>query len=129
MQAYSQISYLLSPRRMMFHFLCAVLVVSLTLIHQTCYATSKVGAGAGINTHGLYNIEDPPSSKPNGNTSILFDEATIPFLAPVYRNVSAGAAWVLPTSSLDLTFRSLDCECFDPAGTCGLAMIFQEIIC
>ena len=46
----------------------------------------------------------------------VFGEGQIPCLAPVYRNVLPGAAWVLPNSVFDLTFRSLGCECFDPTG-------------
>ena len=107
----------------MFRLLYAVLV-SHTLIHHICYASNDVSAGASINTDTSSNIEDPhsSSSKRSGNESTFFfdDKATIPFLAPAYRNVSAGAAWILPTSALDLTFRSLDCECFDPAGKCRL---------
>ena len=36
--------------------------------------------------------------------------------APYYRNVSAGAAWVVPRSVYDLGARGMTCECFDPNG-------------
>ena len=39
------------------------------------------------------------------------------FLAPYYRNVSAGAAWVVPSSAYDLGARDMSCECFNPDGT------------
>lgn len=34
--------------------------------------------------------------------------------APYYRNVSAGAAWVIPQSTFDLGARAMSCECFNP---------------
>ncbi len=37
--------------------------------------------------------------------------------APYYRNASAGAAWVVPSSAYDLVARDMSCECFDPSGT------------
>ena len=37
-------------------------------------------------------------------------------LAPVYRGVETGHAWVYPKSSFDLGARSMTCECFDPSG-------------
>lgn len=36
--------------------------------------------------------------------------------APYYRNVSVGAAWVVPSSAYDLGARDMSCECFDPSG-------------
>ena len=38
-------------------------------------------------------------------------------LAPVYRPVEIGNAWVFPNSSFDLGARSMSCECFDPSGS------------
>ncbi|KAL8804623.1 MAG: hypothetical protein Q9182_002431 [Xanthomendoza sp. 2 TL-2023] len=35
-------------------------------------------------------------------------------LAPYYRNVTTGGAWVLPASSHDIGARAMTCECFDP---------------
>ena len=35
--------------------------------------------------------------------------------APYYREVSAGAAWVIPRSMFDLGARDMTCECFDPS--------------
>lgn len=40
----------------------------------------------------------------------------IPLLAPLYHNVTAGEVWVYPSSKFDLGARSMNCECFDPAG-------------
>ncbi len=37
-------------------------------------------------------------------------------LAPVFREVETGNAWVFPNSSFDLGARSMTCECFDPSG-------------
>lgn len=38
-----------------------------------------------------------------------------PVAAPYFRNVTAGAAWVMPSSRFDLGARGFDCECFDPS--------------
>lgn len=37
-------------------------------------------------------------------------------VAPYYRNVSVGEAWVLPNSVHDLGARDMRCECFNPDG-------------
>ena len=35
-------------------------------------------------------------------------------LAPVHHNVSAGSAWVYPSSDHDIGAKDMSCECFDP---------------
>lgn len=37
--------------------------------------------------------------------------------APYYRNISAGGAWMIPTSAYDLEPRASECQCFNPNGT------------
>lgn len=39
-----------------------------------------------------------------------------PLAAPLYRNVTAGDAWVFPSSANDLGARDMSCECFNPGG-------------
>ena len=39
-----------------------------------------------------------------------------PLAAPLYRNVTAGDAWVFPSSPNDLGARDMSCECFNPGG-------------
>lgn len=49
------------------------------------------------------------------NTSHPANPTTEGILLPAYhRNVSAGAAWVMPASPLDLGARAMTCECFNP---------------
>lgn len=45
--------------------------------------------------------------------------------APYYRNVSVGAAWVVPSSANDLGARDMSCECFDPSGMLTI-LLFGE---
>ena len=35
-------------------------------------------------------------------------------LPPFYNNVTAGDAWVFPSSNFDLGAKGMGCECFDP---------------
>lgn len=58
--------------------------------------------------HGNASIFSSPTNT-SANASLL--------LAPFYRNVTAGGAWVLPASPFDLGARAMTCECFDPDGT------------
>jgi hypothetical protein len=37
--------------------------------------------------------------------------------APYYRDVSAGEAWMIPSSAVDLGARAMECQCFNPDGT------------
>lgn len=58
--------------------------------------------------HGNASILSSPTNT-SANVSLL--------LAPSYRNVTAGGAWILPASPFDLGARAMTCECFDPDGT------------
>lgn len=64
-----------------------------------------------------------PSAFASINTSSILahpsnSNATIfaPLAAPLYRNVTAGEAWVFPSSPNDLGARGMSCECFNPGG-------------
>ena len=46
--------------------------------------------------------------------------------APYFRNVSAGDAWVVPSSAFDLGARYVNCECFDPSRKLLLALLSQR---
>ncbi|CAL8581303.1 hypothetical protein XPA_007002 [Xanthoria parietina] len=59
--------------------------------------------------HGNASIFSSPTNT-SANASLL--------LAPFYRNVTAGGAWVLPASPFDLGARAMTCECFDPDEKC-----------
>lgn len=88
-------------------FLCALVCLTIGL--------DQVSAGADLYGRDVFGAGDH-SSRKSSNAANFFGDEQIPFLAPVYRNVSPGAAWVLPNNAFDLAFRSLECECFDPAG-------------
>lgn len=53
------------------------------------------------------------SMSSNNNLTSNLTNFTIPS-APLYNNVSAGGAWVIPASNYDLGARAMTCECFDP---------------
>lgn len=55
------------------------------------------------------------SLRANISTNVTF------LSAPYYRNVTAGNAWVVPSSAYDLGARDMSCECFDPAESCCMA--------
>lgn len=40
--------------------------------------------------------------------------------APYYRNISAGGAWMIPSSAFKLEPRAMDCQCFNPDGKISL---------
>ena len=67
--------------------------------------------------HGNASIFPSPTNT-SANASLL--------LAPFYRNVTAGGAWVLPESPFDLGARAMTCECFDPDGTYLMLLRFGD---
>lgn len=67
--------------------------------------------------HGNASIFSSPTNT-SANASLL--------LAPFYRNVTAGGAWVLPASPFDLGARAITCECFDPDGTYLMLLPFGD---
>lgn len=50
-------------------------------------------------------------------------------VAPIYRNVTAGDAWVFPSSANDLGARSMACECFSPdGGFLNVSLMAKEVV-
>ena len=83
----------------------------------------RISAGAHIQGRDSLLGGSARSTAEKGDGSqMLFEHQDTPFLAPMYRSVSPGAAWVLPGNAFDLTFRSLACECFDPDGRLSIPL-------
>ena len=74
-------------------------------------ASSVLLANAVENVFQAHNDIFPRGFPGNISTKVTL------LSAPYYRNVSAGAAWVIPRSAYDLGARGMTCECFDPNGT------------
>ena len=81
-------------------------------------------------TSNLTNPGPPwlgPNSSTNNLTSNIIINSTIPS-APLYNNVTAGEAWIIPASDYDLGARAMTCECFDPDCEPPLDHYFAEAI-
>lgn len=69
------------------------------------FAVDAFGPTIGTHHGNGFNFSHLPIPSTNGT-----------LLPGYHRNVSAGAAWVLPASRTDLGARAMSCECFDPDG-------------
>lgn len=49
-------------------------------------------------------------------------------LAPLYHTVTAGEAWVFPSSAKDLGARDMSCECFNPKGMISLHATYTFLL-
>ncbi|KAI4139724.1 MAG: hypothetical protein LQ341_004107 [Variospora aurantia] len=83
------------------------LYIIVTFVGHMARVLAVDAFGPTIGTlHGNgFNISHLPIPGTNGT-----------LLPGYHRNVSAGAAWVLPASRTDLGARAMSCECFDPDG-------------
>ena len=61
-----------------------------------------------------YSSLQPHPFQVNATDNVIQNATNLSVAAPYYRNVSAGDAWVIPSSAYDIGARDMTCECFDP---------------
>ena len=81
-------------------------IVLYTLALTSLFATTLAGTAYQSGCFGL----DPHLVQVNATHNATKETVA----APYYRNVTAGDAWVMPSSAYDLGARGMTCECFDP---------------
>ena len=67
---------------------------------------------AGLSIHALAQQLGPHANKPILDRGYLTNTS---LMAPLFHNVSAGPAWVVPKKYHDLSAQEMSCECFDPS--------------
>ena len=92
---------------------------------------SKLFSILVLGSLGALTIAEPFSAFPQKdvNDRGLTSGSYNSLLAPHIYNVSAGAAWVFPSSANDLGARGMSCECFNPNGmSFGADLFFYMLI-